>query len=66
MYVDDASNVRGWGIGIVMVPPKGSRIEKSLRLDFRALNNEAEYEALIVDYELCKNLVSKRSKSIWT
>ena len=48
MYVDVASNARGVGVGIVLVSPKGIRLEHSLRLSYMASNNEAEYEALIV------------------
>ena len=48
MYVDVASNARGAGVGIVLVSPKGIRLEHSLRLSYMASNNEAEYEALIV------------------
>ena len=47
VYVDSASNARGSGVGIVMVSPKGLRMEKLLRLGFHGLNNEAEYEALL-------------------
>ena len=39
--MDSESITRGLGVGIVMVSPKGLRLEKSLRLGFRALNNEA-------------------------
>lgn len=46
--MDSASNVRGSGMGIVMVSPKGLRMEKSLKLDFCASNNETKYETLIV------------------
>ena len=47
MYVDSASNAKGLGVEIVMVSPKGLRMEKSLRLGFCASNNEAKYETLI-------------------
>lgn len=48
VYVNGTSNTRGSGVGIVMVSLKGLRLEKSLRLGFRALNNETKYEAFIV------------------
>ena len=48
VYVDGAANQRGSGVGLVLVSPKKITIEKSLRLDFSATNNEAEYEALLV------------------
>lgn len=41
VYVDGASNERVLGIEIVMVSPKGVRLEKSLNLGFQASNNEA-------------------------
>ena len=34
-------------MGLVLVSPEKITIEKSLRLNFSAMNNEAEYEALL-------------------
>ena len=48
MYVDGASNQKGSGIGLVLTSPKKVIIEKSLRLNFSATNNESEYEALLI------------------
>ena len=39
-----------------MVSPEGLRLEKSLRLGFRASNNEAKYEALIVGLQVVQRL----------
>ena len=47
VYVDGAANQRGSGIGLVLISSKGIAIEKSLSLGFSAMNNEAEYEALL-------------------
>ena len=47
VYVDGTSNQKGSGVGLVLVSPKKVVIEKSLRLDFSATNNEAKYEALV-------------------
>ena len=47
VYVDGATNQRGSGIGLVVVSPEGVIIEKSLRLGFSAMNNEAEYKVLL-------------------
>ena len=47
VFVDGASNAQGVGIGIVIMSPEGVKLEHSLRLGFRASNNEVEYEALI-------------------
>ena len=47
VYVDGASNQKGSRVGLVLMSPEKVVIEKSLRLDFSATNNEAEYEALV-------------------
>ena len=47
VHVDGASNQKGSGVGLVLMSPEKVVIEKSLRLDFSATNNEAEYEALL-------------------
>jgi len=48
VYVDGAVNHRGFEVGLVLVSPKKITIEKSLRLDFSATNNEAEYKTLLM------------------
>ena len=48
LYVDEATNQRGSGVGLVLVSPEKIIIEKSLRLSFSATNNEVEYETLLM------------------
>ena len=48
LYIVGAANQRGSGVGLVLVSPERITIEKSLRLNFSATNNEAEYEALLM------------------
>ena len=40
----------------MLISPKGYRIFCALRFDFRATNNEAEYEALLVGLFLAKEV----------
>ena len=47
VYVDGASNQKGSRVGLVLMSLEKVVIEKSLRLDFLATNNEAEYETLL-------------------
>ena len=47
VHVERASNQKGSGVGLVLMSPEKVVIEKSLRLDFSATNNETEYEALL-------------------
>ena len=42
-----------------MVSPEGITIEKSLRLGFSAMNNEAEYEALLEGMSMIRKLGGK-------
>ena len=48
VFVDGASSAMGADVGIIIITPEGIRLEHSFRLGFKAFNNEAEYEALIV------------------
>ena len=48
LYVDGAANQRESGVGLVLVSPEKITIEKSLRLSFSAMNNESEYEVLLM------------------
>ena len=60
VYVDRASNQKGSGIGLVLISPEKVIIEKSLRLDFSATNNEAEYEALMIGMAMVKEWVENQ------
>ena len=59
VYVDGASNQKGSGVGLVLVSPEKVVIEKSLRLDFSATNNEAEYEALVEGMAMVQRMGGK-------
>ena len=58
-HIDGAANQRGSGVGFVLVSPEGITIEKSLRLEFSAMNNEAEYEALLEGMSMIRKLGGK-------
>ena len=59
MYVDGAANQRGSGVGLILVSPEKTIIEKSLRLGFLATNNEAEYEALLQGMAMVQKMGGK-------
>ena len=52
-------NANGAEAGIVIITSEGSAIDQSIRLDFRASNNEAEYEAVLVGLNSEKILGSR-------
>ena len=47
VFIDDASNALKVGARIVIITSEGIRVKHSLRLGFKASNNEAEYKALL-------------------
>ena len=59
VYVDDATNHRGSGMGLVLVSPENITIEKSFRLGFSATNNEAEYKVLLVRMTIVQKMGGK-------
>ena len=62
VYVDGASNQKGSGVGLILMSLEKVVIEKSLRLDFSATNNEAEYEVLLVGMTMVQRIEGKSIK----
>ena len=62
VHVDGASNQKGSGVGLVLTSSEMVIIEKSLRLDFPATNNEAEYEALLEGMAMVQRMGGKSTK----
>ena len=50
--MDGTANQKGSGVGLVLISPKKLIVEKSLRLGFSAMNNKAEYEALLEEMSM--------------
>ncbi|XP_073137071.1 uncharacterized protein [Henckelia pumila] len=61
IFVDGSSCQSGSGAGIVIISPWGEETNISIRLDFRASNNEAEYEALLLGLKAARNLGISRA-----
>ena len=62
VYVDGASIQKGSRVGLVLISPEKVIIEKSLRLNFSATNNEAEYEALLIGMSMVQRMGGKSIK----
>ena len=61
-YVDGKANQRGSGVGLVLVSPEKTIIEKSLRLGFSTTNNKAEYKALLQGMAMVQKMGGKPVK----
>ncbi|XP_068476554.1 uncharacterized protein [Phaseolus vulgaris] len=59
LSVDGSSNQLGSGAGVILERPNDVLIEQSLRFAFKPSNNQAEYEALIAEILLAKEMGAK-------
>ncbi|GAV76627.1 RVT_3 domain-containing protein [Cephalotus follicularis] len=56
LSVDDSSRISDTGARLELTSPDGWTLEHALRFRFKATNNEAEWEALIVGLTITKHL----------
>ncbi|XP_059669197.1 uncharacterized protein LOC132314338 [Cornus florida] len=56
LRVYGSSNLTSAGAGIVITTADGTKLQQSIRLTFPAINNEAEYEALLAGLRLANQL----------
>ncbi|XP_070021956.1 uncharacterized protein [Nicotiana sylvestris] len=62
LFTDGASNVKGYGLSIVLKLPTSSVIRQSIKTSKLTIN-EAEYEAMIASLELSKSLIEEVIKA---
>lgn len=62
--VDGSSNVSRCGAGIALKSPAGDEYDIAVRLNFRATNNEAEYEALITGMKASLDMGARRISAL--
>ncbi|RDX97491.1 hypothetical protein CR513_19729, partial [Mucuna pruriens] len=60
LSVDGSSNQTGRGARVILERPDGILIEQRLHFDFKASNNQAEYEELLVGMRLALEIEAKR------
>ncbi|XP_073112333.1 uncharacterized protein [Elaeis guineensis] len=56
LHIDGASNAQGSGASFLLTSSEGVVTEHALRFDFKASNNQAEYEALVAGLKLALEL----------
>ena len=54
VHVDGSSTLHAVGVGVVLQSPEGDKLKYKARLQYQTTNNEAEYEALVVELDLAK------------
>jgi ribonuclease HI len=56
MYFDGYYTLIGAGAGVVFIPPEGDMLKYAIQIKFSATNNTVEYEGLITELRLAKEL----------
>ncbi|XP_074326807.1 uncharacterized protein LOC141664752 [Apium graveolens] len=56
LKVDGSSTSERSGVGLILKSPEGFVIQTAISFGFQAINNQAEYEALISELKLSRNL----------
>jgi ribonuclease HI len=56
MRFDGSKTIHGLGVGIVLTSPKNNQLRYVLQIHFAALNNVAEYEALVHGLKVSKDI----------
>jgi ribonuclease HI len=59
IYVDGLSTKKNGGAGVVLITLGGEQLCNSLRLEFKTMNNEDEYEAVLVGLKLAQEMGTK-------
>ncbi|XP_042443643.1 uncharacterized protein LOC122028801 isoform X1 [Zingiber officinale] len=56
IYVDRSSTRQGSGVGVLLISPQEEQMHLSVWLEYRATNNEAEYETLIASLQAAQHV----------
>ncbi|GJX02420.1 reverse transcriptase domain-containing protein [Tanacetum coccineum] len=56
LFTDGSSCANGFGAGVILTNPEGMEFTYALRFWFDAINNEAEYEALIAGLKIAEQM----------
>jgi ribonuclease HI len=60
MYFNVSYTVKGVRAGVMLIPPTGDALKNAIQLEFPTTNNITEYEGLINDLWLAKDLGIQR------
>ena len=66
LRIEGSFNANKSGAGVVLESPMGKKVRYALRLQFSVSNNEAEYETLIAELRLAKEMGLEQLKSTAT
>ncbi|GJU56570.1 reverse transcriptase domain-containing protein, partial [Tanacetum coccineum] len=59
LYIDGASSSDGSGAGLMLISPEGMEYTYALQFEFKTINNEAEYKALLTGLRITEEMEIK-------
>ena len=62
VYVNGASNMHAFDLGMVLISLEGIALEQSIILEFSTSNYETEYEALLSGLQMAKQVKATKVK----
>ena len=65
LFFDVSSCGVGYGIGIVLVSPRGATFELAFPIEATATNNQAEYQALLKGIRLLQEIGADAIEIFW-
>jgi ribonuclease HI len=60
MYFEGSYTLKGAGASIMLIPPEGDMLKYAIQIEFPVTNNTAEYEGLVTEPRLAKELGIQR------
>ncbi|KAL0446002.1 UNVERIFIED_CONTAM: hypothetical protein Slati_1728100 [Sesamum latifolium] len=66
LHVDGSSTTQSSGAGIVITSPQGEDLEFAIKFGFKASNNEAEYETLVIGMRMAHEKKGSMSSRKYT
>jgi hypothetical protein len=56
LFFDGLTCREGQGVAIVLISPRGAIFEQSVRLEYFCMNNQAEYEAILLGMQILSSM----------
>jgi ribonuclease HI len=63
LFFDGSACREGQGVGVILVSPRGAFFEQSVHLEYFYINNQAEYEAILLGLQILSSMGVKSVKA---
>jgi ribonuclease HI len=63
LFFEGSTCREGRGVGVVLISSRGAIFEQSVHLEYFCTNNQAEYEAILLDMQILSSMSIKHVKT---